>query len=245
MVRARRVSTAAPSPVAIRHLDRHDDAAVVDRPHFDARGGDAQPGHRPRGGGYRPLPARRRRGRPRVGEASRVWNRLKIKWWSWKFRRHCTSVGNRLTVLGPCAVHSAGDMTVGEGLTIRSRKFNMVEITCARDARLSFGNKVFLNQGVRIACTTEVTIGDNVLIGDETVILDSDYHGVAGTNTKSAPVRIESDVWLGTRVIVLRGVTIGEGSVVGAGSVVTRSLPPRTFAAGVPARVIRNLSEPS
>jgi len=132
-------------------------------------------------------------------------------------------------------------MTVGDGLTIRSRKFNMVEITCARNAKLTIGNRVFLNQGVRIACTTEVTIGDNALIADETVILDSDYHGVAGAETKSARVRIERDVWLGTRVIVLRGVTIGEGSVVGAGSVVTKSLPPRVFAAGVPARVIRSL----
>lgn len=142
---------------------------------------------------------------------------------------------------GPCAVHSSGEMKAGDGLTIRSRKFNMVEITCAQTAKLTFGNKVFLNQGVRIACTAEVTIGDNALIADESVILDSDYHGVAGAETKSAPVRIERNVWLGTRVIVLRGVTIGEGSVVGAGSVVTKSLPPRVFAAGVPARVIRNL----
>jgi len=119
----------------------------------------------------------------------------------------------------------------------------MVEITCGRDAKLTLGDKVFLNQGVRIACTNEITIGDNALIGDETVILDSDYHGVAEAQTKSAPVHIDRDVWLGTRVIVLRGVTIGEGSVVGAGSVVTRSIPPRSFAAGVPARVIRNLTE--
>jgi len=146
-------------------------------------------------------------------------------------------------VLGPCVVHSAGDIRAGDGLTIRSRKHNMVEITCSSGAKLHFGNNVFLNQGVRIACTTEVTIGDNALIGDETVILDNDYHGVPGAQTKSAPVRIEPNVWLGTRVIVLRGVTIGEGSVVGAGSVVTRSLPPRSFAAGVPARVVKNLSE--
>lgn len=143
--------------------------------------------------------------------------------------------------MGPCAVYSSGEMKAGDSLTIRSRKFNMVEITCGRNAKLTFGNQVFLNQGVRIACTTEVIIGDNALIADESVILDSDYHGIGGADTKSAPVRIERDVWLGTRVIVLRGVTIGEGSVVGAGSVVTKSLPPRVFAAGVPARVIRNL----
>jgi acetyltransferase-like isoleucine patch superfamily enzyme len=136
-------------------------------------------------------------------------------------------------------------MTVNDGLTIRSRKHNKVEITCAPNAKLTFGNNVFLNQGVRIACTTEITIGDNALIGDEAVILDSDYHAVPGALAKAAPVSIERDVWLGTRVIVLRGVTIGEGSVIGAGSVVTRSLPPRSLAVGVPARVIRSLPENS
>lgn len=170
-----------------------------------------------------------------------VWNRIKISWWTWRFRRHCASTGSNLTVLGPCAVSSAGRLAVGDGLTIRAREYNVVEITCGRDAKLTIGNKVFLNQGVRIACTTEISIGDNALIADECVILDSDYHGMAGAQTKSGPVNIESDVWLGTRVIVLRGVNIGQGSVVGAGSVVTRSLPPNVFAAGVPARVIRKI----
>jgi maltose O-acetyltransferase len=130
-------------------------------------------------------------------------------------------------------------MEVGDGLTIRSRKFNMVEISCARGGRLRFGNNIFLNQGVRIACSREISIGDNTLIGDETVILDNDYHGVGGSSAKVSPVRIESDVWIATRVIVLRGVTIGQGSAIGAGSVVTKSIPPRVFAAGVPARVIK------
>ncbi|HYR76629.1 MAG TPA: acyltransferase [Pyrinomonadaceae bacterium] len=117
----------------------------------------------------------------------------------------------------------------------------MVEISCARGGRLSFGNNVFLNQGVRIACSREISIGNNALIGDETVILDNDYHGIANSPAKAEPVRIEADVWLGTRVIILRGVTIGRGSVVGAGAVVTRSIPPYTFAAGVPAQVIKSL----
>ena len=173
----------------------------------------------------------------------RVGYILLIKWWSWRFRKHCSSVGHGLRVLGPCEVHSEGMMAVGDGLVIRSRRFNQVEISVAAQAQLEFGNHVFLNQGVRIACTLDVSIGDNALIGDETVILDSDYHGVANSPTKAAPVRIGSDVWLGTRVIVLRGVTIGRGSVVGAGAVVTRSIPPFVFAAGVPAQVIKSLPQ--
>jgi len=112
-------------------------------------------------------------------------------------------------------------------------------MSVAASARLELGDRVFLNQGVRIACCVGITIGDNTLIGDETVILDNDYHGVGGSSAKVSPVRIESDVWIATRVIVLRGVTIGQGSAIGAGSVVTKSIPPRVFAAGVPARVIK------
>ena len=152
-------------------------------------------------------------------------------------------MGGELSILGPCTVSGEGLIEVGNGLTIRSRRYNQVEVSVAAQAKLEFGNNVFLNQGVRIACSREISIGDNALIGDETVILDNDYHGVANSPAKAAPVRIESDVWLGTRVIVLRGVTIGRGSVVGAGAVVTRSIPPFVFAAGIPAQVIRSLPQ--
>src|SRR5215813_3357275 len=142
---------------------------------------------------------------------------MKIRRWSQQFRGHCSSVGARLSILGPCMMTSARNITVGDDLTVRSRKHNMVEISCEPGARLTLGNNVFLNQGVRIACT----------------------------QTKAGPVVIEPNVWLGSRVMVLRGVTIGRGSVVGAGSVVTRSIPPGVFAAGVPARVVKNISAAS
>lgn len=73
------------------------------------------------------------------------------------------------------------------------------------------------------------------------VLLDNDFHADAGQLVKRAPIVLENGVWLATRVIVLRGVSIGEGSRIGAGSVVTHSIPPHTFAAGVPARVIHSL----
>jgi acetyltransferase-like isoleucine patch superfamily enzyme len=142
-------------------------------------------------------------------------------------------------VTGPCVMTNEGRIEVGDGLFVRSRRHNRVEISVAREALLKLGNRVFLNQGVRIACTTNVTIGDDALLGDECVILDNDYHGIGGAESKSSPVIIEPNVWLATRVIVMRGVTIGRASVIGAGSVVTRSIPAGVFAAGVPARVIK------
>ncbi len=134
-----------------------------------------------------------------------------------------------------------GTIIVGSGLTIRSRPHNRVDISVALGADLRIGDGVFINQGVRIACSKEIRIGNACLIGDESVILDTDYHGAGSAAVKHAPVVLEDKVWLATRVIVLRGVTIGEGSVIGAGSVVTRAVPPYSFAAGMPARVVRTL----
>lgn len=88
-----------------------------------------------------------------------------------------------------------------------------------------------------------VVIGDHVLFGPEVFLTASNYATDAGRRimdqeTVEADVVIGDDVWLGARVIVLPGVTIGSGCVVGAGSVVTRSLPPNSIAVGAPARVV-------
>jgi maltose O-acetyltransferase len=75
--------------------------------------------------------------------------------------------------------------------------------------------------------------------------MDNDFHRVEPERRhevpESLPIILGENVWLGARVVVLRGVTIGAHSVVAAGSVVTRDIPPRTLAAGVPARVVREL----
>jgi len=136
-------------------------------------------------------------------------------------------------------VHGGGTIEVGTHFVVRSPRYNPVEVYVAPGARLLIGDRVFVNQGARISCSTEIHIGNGCLLADESVILDNDYHGVGGAPAKSAPVCLEDGVWLATRVVVLRGVTIGRGSVIGAGSVVTRSIPPDSFAAGVPARVLR------
>lgn len=91
--------------------------------------------------------------------------------------------------------------------------------------------------------SARITIGKRTLLGPSVFITASDYGTVAGTPFREQPKReadvvVGDDVWLGTRVIVTAGVTIGDGCIVGAGAVVTKSLPPNSIAAGVPARVI-------
>lgn len=111
-------------------------------------------------------------------------------------------------------------------------------------ARLHIGRDCGFS-GTVIAAADEVVIGDRVFCGANVTVTDTDWHGVhPGTRHEDgehAAVRISNDVWLGLNVVVLKGVTIGEATVVSAGSVVSKSLPPGVIAAGQPAAVIREL----
>ena len=111
-----------------------------------------------------------------------------------------------------------------------------------------------------ISCANAVTIGDDVLISSGGMISDHQSHSLNfdrrskdvcdtlykrekdWTGVPSSPIVIESKSWIGFDVIILSGVTIGEGAVVGAGSVVTRDVAPYTLVAGNPARKIRDLT---
>lgn len=93
-------------------------------------------------------------------------------------------------------------------------------------------------------------IGNNVKIGGCVLITDTDAHPMdymarrsSNEGTKSAPVVIEDDVWVGAHCIILKGVTIGARSIIGAGSVVTKSIPADCVAAGNPCRVIKSLNQ--
>lgn len=90
-----------------------------------------------------------------------------------------------------------------------------------------------------ISSATRITIGENVRCGANTLITDTDWHMNDPRTGSDAPIMIEKDVWLGVNVSVLKGVTIGERTLVAAGSVVTKSLPSGVIAAGHPAKVLR------
>ena len=120
-----------------------------------------------------------------------------------------------------------------------------VEISVERNGSLTIGDRTFINYGTSIGVTRSVTIGADCDLGPYVNIVDTHFHRLEperrGERPDPDPVVIGDNVWLGARVIVLPGVTIGEGSVVGAGSVVTGDIPARSLAVGSPARVIRAL----
>jgi len=108
--------------------------------------------------------------------------------------------------------------------------------------RLTLGHGTNVNGlGTRIVCAQEVSIGAHCTLSWDVQVLDTDFHAITldGVQRPSvAPVRIGDRVWIGTRAVVLKGVTIGDGAVVAAGAVVTVDVPPGAVVAGVPARVV-------
>jgi len=98
-----------------------------------------------------------------------------------------------------------------------------------------------INMRLSLSCHEGITIGEGVRISENVTIRDSDNHRLGHVDGEMhRPVRIGDRVWIGMNSTILKGVTIGAGSVIGANSVVTRSVPERSLAVGVPARVIRS-----
>jgi acetyltransferase-like isoleucine patch superfamily enzyme len=113
------------------------------------------------------------------------------------------------------------------------------------DAEIVIGDYCLISPGVRISAAKSIRIGNNCMFAANVIISDSDWHGIYNRIRPfrcTKPVTIENNVWLGERVIVNKGVAIGENSVVGAGSVVTKNIPPNSVAAGNPARVIKTIN---
>ena len=110
-----------------------------------------------------------------------------------------------------------------------------------RNIRL--GKRVFINAGCRFQDQGGITIGDDCLIGHNTVLatLNHALDPARRADMHPAPVTLGRNVWLGSNVTVLPGVSIGDDAVVAAGAVVTRDVPARSVVAGSPARVIRSL----
>jgi len=96
--------------------------------------------------------------------------------------------------------------------------------------------------GTTIGVFSKVVLGNNVRCGANTVITDGDWHQDDPRSGEPKPIIIHDNVWLGLNVIILKGVTIGENSVIGAGSVVTKDIPEGVIAAGNPCRVLKSIA---
>jgi acetyltransferase-like isoleucine patch superfamily enzyme len=133
------------------------------------------------------------------------------------------SCGHNVSIAPDCRVTSPGDVYIGSDVSIGSGSW-----LSAVNARITIGDKVMLAPEVAIIC------GDHHISTVGRYMFD--VHEKAPEDDQ--PVVVRDDVWIGYRAIVLKGVTLGRGCVVGAGSVVTKDVPAYTIVAGVPARVV-------
>lgn len=114
--------------------------------------------------------------------------------------------------------------------------------TMSEDAQLTIGNNLGMSSS-SITCFKKIDIGNNVRIGANCVVADGDFHLDDPRVGAPKPVTIKDNVWLGYGVIVMKGVTIGENSIIGMNSVVTRDIPANSIAVGSPAKVIKTLED--
>lgn len=151
--------------------------------------------------------------------------------------------------------HRKSIMQFGSHLQLRSSSGSnplganhpVILCTWKPGATLIIGNRFGMTGGSIIAAES-IFIGNNVTVGANTTIMDTDFHPlelaqrrINPQNARTAPIVIEDDVFIGMNCLVLKGVTIGKGSVIGAGSIVTKSIPAGVVASGNPAKVVRRI----
>lgn len=180
---------------------------------------------------------------------NQIWNYLVLK-------RKQVKIGNNLRIQGRLFCHGDKNrIIVGDNVTINSSSIinptsgaNHSHLRADYPGMISIGNNVGLSH-VNITSFSSVVIEDNVLIGSGVKIWDTDFHPLSyekriennGNTGVSNPILIKEGAFIGACSIILKGVTIGKHSIVGAGSVVTKDIPDNQVWAGNPAHFIRNI----
>jgi maltose O-acetyltransferase len=178
---------------------------------------------------------------------SRVWGAAKQELGPTLSRRLFADVGaslpNSAFAMTRTALYRAAGVRIGEHSLVQGAMWltgvgNVGEL-------LSIGDNTLITRGLHVDLGARVCIGDHVRIGHDVSLLTVS-HAVGAGDFRAGPrhfgeIRVEDGCWIGSRSVILSGVTVGRGSVVAAGAVVTRDVPPDTLVAGVPARVVRDL----
>lgn len=153
-------------------------------------------------------------------------------------------VGSKTTIGPRCIVTRPAGLELGERVLLEADVYLKL---VAGTASLTLGEYVFIGRGVEFDVMGRIAVGAHTLIAPRCFVTDHNHDTRPGLRIDQQPcavkpVTIGSDVWLGTGVVVLPGVHIGDGAVVGANSVVTRDVAPMTVVAGAPAKFLRNRS---
>lgn len=171
--------------------------------------------------------------------------RLKAYWWGVPLGLGCAFDGYSII-----RRHPLSSIVIAANCKFNSsRASNLIGVnrpcivsTLAEGAEIRIGSNSGFS-GTVIGSALKIHIGENVRCGANTLITDTDWHTDDPRTGPDSPVIIEKNVWLGVNVTVLKGVTIGENTLVAAGSIVTKSLPQNVIAAGIPAKVVKRIND--
>ena len=128
-------------------------------------------------------------------------------------------------------------------LNVRGKLMVTGQASLAKGCRLDIAGvcelgDVHINGGCKLVVMDRLTVGDGTVVSWDCEFLDDDFHSVDNQDSR-APISVGEHVWIGNGCRILKGVAIGDGCVIGAGSLVTKSLPARVLAAGNPVRIVR------
>ncbi len=163
-----------------------------------------------------------------------------------------TIIGKDSVVIGVVSIHTTSSISIGNDCLIEG-----ILTTHTPHAKIEIGNEVFIGNNSFLGAAESIIIEDKVLVSFDCVIQDNDSHSTISseryTDTKDwkngrqhnwdltpkKTIHIKKLAWIGARSIILKGVTIGEGAIVAAGSVVTKDVAPYTIVGGNPAKFIK------
>ncbi|QOD11854.1 acyltransferase [Psychrobacter sp. 28M-43] len=163
-------------------------------------------------------------------------NRMRFELNRWRFYES----GTKGSLARNVRLRGRTEILLGNKVTFRSG------VLISGNGKLIIGDNTTLNEYTIIACTQSVKIGANCMFAPYCYILDVDHEfadtsiAIKDQGYRQEPVVIGNDVWLGTGVVVTKGVTIGDGCIIAANSVVNKDIPAYSIAGGVPAKILRS-----
>jgi len=171
------------------------------------------------------------------------------KWYvKWYVEPHLSSLGKKPMIINPWYLELfGGPIEIGDYVNLFSAPDARTKLLIWSEAegfgRISIGNYCLISPGVRMISANHISVGHSCMFARNVSIADSDWHDVYDRVAMGIhqPVIVQDNVWVGESAIICKGVTIGENSVIGAGSVVARDIPNDCIAVGNPAKMVKKL----
>lgn len=180
----------------------------------------------------------------------KLWFMIKSElYFKYAFKNKFASMAGRPMVWGVWNIKVYGpNIHIGKNCTIAGADGFQTNLTTISfggcEGSIKIGDNVLIMNGARISSANQIIISDGCMLANFSYIMDADWHDINDRTSspgRNAPVVLEKGVWIGDSAIVCKGVRIGENSIVGAGSVVRRDVPPNVVVIGNPAKIVKHL----